>query len=632
MWRRLSTCGLLACVFSQQRGAARRVPPPLPNARGTPPRVGAGGLGKLPPPPPLPGAVVTVSGGALPWKSPQEVLSALIEFIPTFYVPIHCVAAILSEECRRHFIGRGRFLSFLKRYRFFFDLRIIDGVRCDVKLRDDLSHPRRGAADEKFVMTDVGDVITYVANPEFIVSVESIEQSCGSVALKPVCAPPAVHVRLEERVPVLERLKALVPPDFALLDHVEETVPEDVLFHPYFDSQGGLAAIASKFPEFFQVVEGMIRRRPPHLAPLALNDYTLENSPLPEVAELVRKEVCCSDIPQWVNITSIYEQLTRQQKQQIKKEFKSFAGFLRAHGRAVSLSQDMLQVARWIPQQSKTSSSTSSTSTSSSSSSSSSNVSGDVPDNLEGGSSTEGSSNTVTDKVSTPAVRIQYEYTHIHIVNELFDKFPPNRTLNLEEFLALVTPEMLPSLPKKVLPWISSYPSYFVVDDPMEKDPKKARIRRASDRQPLDIALELYQCIPEEGITETELLLKLPEVHREYVKRIGLQHIVNSLPEWLALSETKDGVVGGKKQLLLKRLQTEVDLERAIHSEESKLSSSDDKVLPTELKGEDIERRWPKLKYEGTMSQQQQQDRQRQKQHQQRQGVRSPQRWGGNNF
>ncbi|KAH9580092.1 hypothetical protein LSM04_007838 [Trypanosoma melophagium] len=623
MWRRLSSCGLLVYVSSQQRGAARRVPPPLPNTRGTPPRVGAGagGLGKLPPPPPLPGAVVTVSGSALPWKSPQEVLSALVEFIPTFYVPIHCVAAILSEECRRHFIGRGRFLSFLKRYRFFFDLHVIDGVRCDVKLRDDLSHPRRGAADEKFIMTDVGDVITYVANPDFIVSVESIEQSCGSVALKPACAPPAVHVRLEERVPVLERLKALVPPAFALLDHVEETVPEDVLFHPYFDSQGGLAAVASKFPEFFQVVDGMIRRRPPHLAPLALNDYTLENSPLPEVAELVRKEVYISDIPQWVNITSIYEQLTKQQKQQIKREFKSFAGFLRSHGRSVSLSQDMLQVARWIPQQSKTSSSTTSTSTAA-------NVSGVMPDNLEVGSSNEGSGGTVADKTSTPTVRIQYEYTHIHIVNELFDKFPPNRTLNLEEFLALVTEDMLPSLPKKVLPWLSSYPSYFVVDDPMEKDPKKARIRRASDRQPLDVALELYQCIPEEGITEAELLLKLPEVHREYVKRIGLKHIVNSLPEWLALSETGEEIEG-KKQMLLKRLQTEVDLERAIHSEESKLSSSDDKAASAELKEEDIERRWPKLKYEGTMSQQQQQqqDRQMQKQHQQRQGVRSPQRW-----
>ncbi|RNF24099.1 uncharacterized protein Tco025E_02656 [Trypanosoma conorhini] len=596
MRRGLSACGLLARVAATHRCAARRVPPPLPpGARGTPPRIAASG--RLPPPPPLPGAVAASASAALPWKSPQEVLSAFIEFIPTFYVPIHCVAAVLSEECRRHFIGRGRFLSFLKRYRFFFDLRVLDGVRCDVKLRDDLSHPRRGAADEKFVMTDVGDVINYVANPEFIVSIESIEQGNASVALKPACAPPAVHVRLEEKVPVLERLKALVPEEFALLDHVEEGVPEDVLFHPYFDCQGGLISIASKFPEFFQVVDGMIRRRPPHLAPLALNDYTLEESPIPAVAALVAKEVCDSDIPHWVSITSLYEQLTREQKRQIKREYKSFAGFLRSHGRSLSLSQDMLQVAKWIPQARKAAPATTSLA---------------AANAAEGRAGTVGGEGDSSGVAAAPAaanaqasgVPIQYAYTHTHIINELFDKFPPHRTLNLEELLDLVSPAMRPSLPKKVLAWIASYPSYFIVDDAAEKDPRKARIRRASDRQPLDVALELYQCIPEEGISEAALLTKLPEVHREYVKRIGLRHIVNSLSEWLILTEAAGGGAAGEANTpLLRRLQTEVDLERAIHSEESKVAGGDERPAQVPLEDAELQQRWPKLKYEGSMIQ-----------------------------
>lgn len=604
MWRRVIVCDVLARVLATHRCAAKRAPPPpppLPGTRSTPPRVAA--AGKLPPPPPLPGTIVAAAS-ALPWKSPQEVLSAFVEFVPTFFVPIHCVAAILSEDCRRHFIGRGRFLSFMKRYRFFFDLRIIDGVRCDVKLREDVSHPRRGVADEKFVMTDVGDVINYVARPEFIVSMESIEQANASVALKPLCAPPAVHVRLEERVPVLERLKALVPEEFALLDHVEEGVPEDILFHPYFDCQGGLVSIASKFPEFFQVVDGMIRRRLPHLAPLALNDYTLENSPIPDVARLVRQQVCDSDIPHWVSITSLYEQLTREQKHKIKREYKSFAGFLRSHGRSLSLSQDMLQVARWIPQERKTTTASSSPSA--------------LTENLVGGETAAGGGSDAA-KASTPIANVRYEFTHTHIINELFDRFPPHRTLNLEELLALVSPEMRPSMPKKLLLWLASHPTYFVVDDPAEKDPRKARIRRASDRQPLDVALELYQYIPEEGISEAELLTKLPDVHREYVKRIGLQHIVSSLPEWLALTETKsDGSSGGsdgggggagagRSVPLLRRLQTEVDLERAIHSEVSKLAANSGKSASPSLEEEEeaMEQRWPKLKYEGTMSQQQ---------------------------
>ncbi|PWV13796.1 hypothetical protein C3747_41g81 [Trypanosoma cruzi] len=592
MWRRISAGSLLVHVSATHRCVAKRIPPPLPpGARGTPPR--AASFGKLPPPPPLPGAVAASTGAALPWKSPQEVLSAFVEFIPTFYVPIHCVAAILSEDCRKHFIGRGRFLSFLKRYRFFFDLRIIDGVRCDVKLRDDLSHPRRGAADEKFVMTDVGDVINYVAKPEFIVSIESIEQANTSVALKPACAPPAVHVRLEEKVPVLERLKALVPEDFALLDHVEEGIPEDVLFHPYFDCQGGLISIASKFPEFFQVADGMIRRRPPHLAPLSVNDYTLEDSPIPSVAGLVKREVCDSDIPHWVNITSLYEQLTREQKQQIKREYKSFAGFLRSHGRSLSLSQDMLQVAKWIPHQRRAPTSAASPGASGTTGS------------PEGTTTTDGKS----DVAQAHGVTVQYEYTHTQVINELFDKFPPHRTLNLEELLELVAPAMRPSLPKKVLAWIASYPSYFIVDDPTEKDPSKARIRRASDRQPLDVALELYRWIPEEGISEAALLTKLSEVHRDYVKRIGLRHIVDSLSEWLSFTEAPGGGGGGaegeEKVLLLRRLQTEVELERAIHTEESKLASGDENSLPVQIEDAEMERRWPKLKYEGTMSQQQ---------------------------
>nr|CCC90917.1 conserved hypothetical protein [Trypanosoma congolense IL3000] len=588
-------CGVLLDAFAKQhqrRTAAKRVPPPLPNARGT--TLGLGSAGRLPPPPPLPGAVMATHS-VLPWKSPQEVLLAFVEYIPTFYVPVHCVAAILSEDCRRHFVGRGRFLSFLKRYRFFFDLRVIDGVRADVKLRDDLNHPRRGVADVKFKMTDVGDVINYVAQPEYIVTMESIEQSNGSVPLKPACSPPAVHVRLEERVPVLERLKALVPVDFALIDQVEESVPEDVLFHPYFDCQGGLVAIASKFPEHFQVVDGMIRRRPLHLAPLALNDFTLDNSPIPDIAKMVQEQVCSSDIPQWVSITSLYEQLTREQKKLVKREFKSFAGFLRAHGMSVSLSQDMLQVAKWIPHIGEGSKAQVCTVNNAAREANETTPGNGIACKDAGGSDVSAANCSTPETVG----RVQYEYSQVQIINELFDKFPPNRTLNLVEFLRLVRPDMRPSLPRKVVPWLATYPSYFVLDDPTEKDPEKVRIRRASDRQPLDVAHELYQHIPEEGITEEELLPKLSAIHQDYVKCIGMKHIVDSMPEWLALDTSEQ--IG---KAVLRRLQTEVDLERAICSKETKqLSGSGTQRDPiVNMEEDEINKRWPKLKYEGGMS------------------------------
>lgn len=316
------------------------------------------------PPPPLPPAPGTRSntttrdtGCALPssflLKSPQEVLASFVDFVPTFYVSLPAVAAIISEEVREEFQGRGKLLAFFRRYPFFFDLHT-DAVasRVDVRLRTDVSHPRRGAADEKFAMTDVGETIQYIAKPEYIVSMEPLDagSATGSVPLHPPMAPPAVRVCLEERVPVLDRLRALIPEhEFTPIEELEELLPEDVLFHPYFDCQGGLMAIASKFPDHFQVVKGRIRLRPPELAPLALDSLRLEESTLPDVAALIMEEVCRETIPRWVPLTPLYERLTLAQRREIKKQFKSFAGFLRAHGKSVSISTDMLQVAKWIP-------------------------------------------------------------------------------------------------------------------------------------------------------------------------------------------------------------------------------------------------------------------------------------------
>lgn len=379
-----------------------RVPPPLHGRLPPPPPLGGGGA-RLPPPPPLSSsslpppplassqhknntnnnnnkmdvasssspslcppplasaysntASTRDTGCSLPssflLKSPQEVLASFVDFVPTFFVSLPSVAAIISEDVRDEFQGRGKLLSFFRRYPFFFDLRT-DAVasRVDVRLRTDVSHPRRGAADEKFMMTDVGETTQYVAKPEHIVSMEPLDSgsATGSVYLHPPLAPPAVRVCLEDRVPVLDRLRALVPEKvFTPIEELEELLPEDVLFHPYFDCQGGLMTIASKFPEHFQVVRGNIRLRPPELAPLALDSLRLEESPLPDVAELILAEVCRETVPRWVPLTPLYERLTVAQRREIKRKFKSFAGYLRAHGLSLSISSDMLQVAKWIP-------------------------------------------------------------------------------------------------------------------------------------------------------------------------------------------------------------------------------------------------------------------------------------------
>lgn len=473
-----------------------------------------------------------------------------IDFVPTFYIPISCVAVTLNDECRAMVTGRGRFLHFLRKYRFFFDVKVPEFGVAEVRLREDVNHPKRGAANERFVLTDVGDKSTYTVKPEFVMSLDAVDAVSESVPVKPISAPPAVHVHMEERVPVVDRLQSLIPTTFQPLETVEEGIPEDVLFHPYFDCQGGLPSIASKFPELFQVVDGMIRQRPPHLAPLATAEYTFEQSPLPEIAAKVKAVVCATDIPQWASLTGLYETLTAEQKRQIKTHFKSFAGFVRAHGGSLSLSNDTLKVAYWIPPKRRGGKGANTSSPPPSTTAS-------APQATEKGLEENVSNDT------TAAVRRVYTLTHV--LNELFDRFPPNKALNLVETLALIPEDMRASLPKRTLQWLSSNRNYFVVDDDQQSNPLLVRIRRATETVPLDIALSLYPHIPEEGIAVPRLREVVPESTRELIDRMQIPNIVASLHEWLELI---DGDLFRKK--------SESELEHALQTEESKLAKLED--------------------------------------------------------
>ena len=483
-------------------------------------------------------------GGASPvaqnvWRSPPEILSLFIEFVPTFFVPSNCIAAVLNEEARALVRGRGRFNMFLKKYRFFFDVRLVDGARLDIRLRDDVNHPKRGIADQKYSMTDVGDVKTYTAKPEYIQSLDPLESTGQqSVNIRPVVPPPSVHVRLEERVPVLEKLREMVPKEFVPVEELEEKIPEDILFHPYFDCQGGLIALASKFPEHFQVVEGRIRLRPPHLAPMATDEYSFSNSPLPALAARLQKLVCLTDVPQWVSVTSLYEQLRMDERRQIKKDFKSFAGFLRAHGRSLAISTDTLSVALWIPPQTR-----------------------DGADQAAKGSA--GGSSAPTEAG---------QYTLTQILNELFDRFPRGKTLSIRDALSLLPTEMTAHHPpRKFALFFQSHPGYFVVDYP--EDPDRCTIRRSSDRVPLDIAVAMYPFIPESGIAVPQLMTVLPASLQAHITQVGMSNVADSLAEWL---ELLDGDVFRRK--------TEEELERAVLEESGALKGMGE----DDIVGEDL--------------------------------------------
>lgn len=91
-------------------------------------------------------------------------------------------------------------------------------------------------------------------------------------------------------------------------------------------------------------------------------------------------------------------------------------------------------------------------------------------------------------------------FTQTHIVNELFDRFPLNKSLSSEEVMALVPKHLVASLPKNLVGLLGAHSSYFIAEG-MDGPPEAVRIRRANDTQPLDIARALYTHIPENGIS-----------------------------------------------------------------------------------------------------------------------------------
>ena len=447
------------------------------------------------------------------WKSPQEVLDLVIDFVPSYFVDVFTVAAVLDDEARSYIQARMKIAQFFRKFSFYFEVRMVDGgMTTQVRLRDDVHHPRKGVADEKYDLEGIGEHAVYRAKPEFVQDIANIDHRIGtSVQVRPHVAPPAIQVHLEEKVPVMEKLKSLVPAGkFVKIEILEEKIPEDVLFHPYFDCQGGLVSIASKFPEVFQVVDGSIRRRPRHLAPMALGELGFDDTPLPSVVKVVKNACELHEMPVWISITTLYEQLSPEDRRAVKRQYKSMASFLRMHGRVFAVSPDLLKVSAWSPP--------------------------------------TGNSDDVSDAASV-------HYQPNYVLNTLYDKFPKGKTLTAAQLLSLLPADVRESVPNPFVPWLCTQPQYFTVDNPAEPSMERVRVRRASETASIDIALQLYPLIPEDGVAAVTLLRQLPPRLSQSVSQIGLHGIIENLSDWL---ELLDGDVFRKRSL--------EDLEKAANS------------------------------------------------------------------
>ena len=302
-----------------------------------------------------------------------------------------------------------------------------------------------------------------------------------------------------------------------------------------------LGAIATKFPDAFQVVDGQIRIRPEVLAPLALDDFSFETSAEQEIIAVIKKAVCASDIPTWISVTGLYEQLSMDQRRTVKRGYKSFASFLRCHGMSLAVSTDLLRVSHWLPPKAAMKKYLKAKQKQENDLLQQQNQQQQYDEENNNNNNENSSSNNNDNK---PEV---IQYTQLHVLNELYDRFPRGREFSLHDFLKTVPEHLRGSLPKNPALWLSTFPQYFVVEGVgTTRDPSDVRIRRARDHAPIDIAVQLYPHIPEEGVSTSALPSQLPPALKAHVEQFGIHNIVDNLSEWL---ELLDGDLFRKKSM-----------------------------------------------------------------------------------
>jgi hypothetical protein len=127
-------------------GTLQRRPPPRVSAmsgRATPPALAGGGVGL--------GAGAIAAGPA--WRAPSEMLDLFVDIVPTYWVSMQFLRA--TRELQDALGGAHTALSLprvLKKYQFYFEVRRPQGggTVLDVRLRDTVNHPRKGAANSAY--------------------------------------------------------------------------------------------------------------------------------------------------------------------------------------------------------------------------------------------------------------------------------------------------------------------------------------------------------------------------------------------------------------------------------------------------------------------------------------------------
>lgn len=463
-----------------------------------------GSRGMAPPPPP-PSSFVSQRGAPTGFAAQQhlqqqtakttfrtttEVLEVMVEYVPSFFVDVEKILEKMPSDLK-HMIGTANVIQFFKKYRNFFDTQTNHG-QSEVKLRADITHSRRGAADLKFAAgSGAADYL----------------QNAASGGPKP---PRNSEGNL------IMGLAPKVPMEFTPMGDVLANVSDFVSRHPAFDSRMGVVGLFEKFPEYFQIVDGKVRVRPSWVAPNALKEHGLRDSPLPNAMARIMEKVP-TEAGRTVETAELFALLTLDEKQEIKAQFRSFPRFLRMHGKEVIVSRDNLQVKRFLAE-------------------------------LEKSCDSLASERLETDSLSPndPIHQIQANMEEVEAnwaVKALYEALPLMQAAELEDFQLLLPKSIRDALPKNLADELRRHPSYFAVwtypDDETMTIVQRAKLTtpQLSDT---DLTKAVLNMLPANGngIDADKLLRRVPLNVQRYLFRTGLKTTIKErLSAYIEITE-----------------------------------------------------------------------------------------------
>ncbi|CUG94335.1 Hypothetical protein, putative [Bodo saltans] len=290
--------------------------------------------------------------------------------------------------------------------------------------------------------------------------------------------------------------------------------------HPAYDARLGALGFLERHNTYFQLADGKIRVRPFYCAPNSLDVWDATTSAHPHIIAKVLAALPTSpsvspspagDNQPSVETGTLQALLTEDEKLTVRQSSKSFARFLRMHGKLLVVSSDNTRVRHFVPDNEP------------------------CADHVAARRLEADSLNPNDPVLQIPATMndnaMSYEDA-VYSVRELYDALPLVQAVVLKDLLALVPNvirQSLPSTVEEMRALMLRYPEYFACwaypDDPTQLVVQRAKLV-TSDISKEDLVRAVLPLIPQGGLDAEKLMRRVPLPVQRYFYKYGLERML----------------------------------------------------------------------------------------------------------